>query len=158
MAGQALKKQATRLIGIRSIRAFPEPMSSPPAVLVGQQVVYTQQDLPVWLRDQLVNVLHTIPEDSFWASMGWSEQDGLSWPGSLLAPPRVTINNTCDALKGRDKKSAASGRRVSFCSYRATVSHCPEPGAAFAFAPLRRTLPRADLFGPFRPKNWARSR
>ena len=35
--------------------------------LAWQQVIYTDETLPVWLRDSLVNILHLIPEDSFWA-------------------------------------------------------------------------------------------
>ena len=33
-----------------------------------QAAIYGRRDWPVWLRDQLVNVLHTITEDSFWAA------------------------------------------------------------------------------------------
>ena len=32
-----------------------------------QEAVYASQELPVWLRDCLINHLHLIPEDSFWA-------------------------------------------------------------------------------------------
>lgn len=36
-------------------------------VLAWQQVLYTEQALPVWLRESLVNVLHLITEDGMWA-------------------------------------------------------------------------------------------
>ncbi len=52
-------------------------------ILAWQQVIYTEQRLPVWLRDSLVNILHLITEDGMWAQKkdplpGWvREQDGL---------------------------------------------------------------------------------
>jgi len=57
-----------------------------------QSEMYDAENLPAWLRDQLVNVLHTIPEDSFWA--GASIPAG-SWYGSsgifgLTESPRTT--------------------------------------------------------------------
>ncbi|MBI2842535.1 MAG: hypothetical protein HYX78_03965 [Armatimonadetes bacterium] len=36
-------------------------------ILAWQQVVYSERELPVWLRDSLVNILHLIAEDGFWA-------------------------------------------------------------------------------------------
>ena len=36
-------------------------------ILAWQQVVYGEQELPVWLRESLVNVLHLITRDSMWA-------------------------------------------------------------------------------------------
>lgn len=36
-------------------------------VLAWQQVVYTEDRLPVWLRDSLINVLYMITEDGYWA-------------------------------------------------------------------------------------------
>lgn len=39
-------------------------------VLAWQQVLYTDQTIPVWLRESLVNVLHLIAEDSMWAASG----------------------------------------------------------------------------------------
>ena len=36
-------------------------------ILAWQQVVYTDEKLPVWLRDCLVNNLYLIPENSYWA-------------------------------------------------------------------------------------------
>ncbi|MBI3117743.1 MAG: hypothetical protein HYZ00_03590, partial [Candidatus Hydrogenedentes bacterium] len=36
-------------------------------VLAWQQVIYTENALPVWLRDSLVNVLYLITEDGLWA-------------------------------------------------------------------------------------------
>jgi uncharacterized protein (DUF608 family) len=32
-----------------------------------QEAIFAAREYPLWLRDQLVNILHTIPEDSFWA-------------------------------------------------------------------------------------------
>ena len=32
-----------------------------------QSEIYRTAEFPFWLRDQLINVLHTITEDSFWA-------------------------------------------------------------------------------------------
>ena len=37
-------------------------------ILAWQQVIYSEDDLPVWLRDQPVNILHLITEESFWQS------------------------------------------------------------------------------------------
>jgi hypothetical protein len=39
-------------------------------VLAWQQVIYTDRNLPVWLRDSLVNVLYMIAEDGYWAQAG----------------------------------------------------------------------------------------
>ncbi|MBZ5561356.1 MAG: hypothetical protein LAP13_02940, partial [Acidobacteriia bacterium] len=36
-------------------------------VLAWQQAVYTSQELPVWLRESLVNILHLITKTSYWA-------------------------------------------------------------------------------------------
>ena len=52
-------------------------------VLAWQEVVYTDEKLPVWLRDSLVNVLYLIAEDGYWAQKkpplpAWvKEEDGL---------------------------------------------------------------------------------
>ncbi|HQE81592.1 MAG TPA: GH116 family glycosyl hydrolase [Candidatus Hydrogenedentes bacterium] len=52
-------------------------------VLAWQQVLYTDDSLPVWLRDSLINVLYLIAEDGLWAQAlpplpGWvAEADGL---------------------------------------------------------------------------------
>ncbi len=52
-------------------------------ILSWQQVVYSDQTLPVWLRESLVNVLHMIAEDGLWAQAkppipGWAKpRDGL---------------------------------------------------------------------------------
>ena len=48
--------------------------------------------LPVWLRDQLMNVLHTIPEDAFWAgesipAEAWYRPEGLF---GMTESPRTT--------------------------------------------------------------------
>lgn len=36
-------------------------------ILAWQQVVYTDEKLPVWLRESLINVLYMITEDGIWA-------------------------------------------------------------------------------------------
>lgn len=36
-------------------------------VLAWQEVIYEEKSLPPWLREALINVLHLIPEDGFWA-------------------------------------------------------------------------------------------
>jgi uncharacterized protein (DUF608 family) len=52
-------------------------------VLAWQQVIYTENKLPVWLRDSLINVLYMITEDGYWAQKkpplpDWvREEDGL---------------------------------------------------------------------------------
>ena len=52
-------------------------------VLAWQQVVYSENRLPVWLRDSLINVLYMITEDGYWAQKRaplpeWvREKDGL---------------------------------------------------------------------------------
>ena len=39
-------------------------------ILAWQEVIYTENKLPVWLRDSLVNVLYLITEDAHWAQAG----------------------------------------------------------------------------------------
>lgn len=61
-------------------------------ILHWQSEIYAQQQLPPWLRDQLINVLHTITEDSFWAgesipSESWYRPVGLF---GLTESPRTT--------------------------------------------------------------------
>jgi uncharacterized protein (DUF608 family) len=52
-------------------------------VLSWQQVIYSENRLPVWLRDSLINVLYMITEDGYWAQRRpplpeWvREEDGL---------------------------------------------------------------------------------
>lgn len=52
-------------------------------ILAWQQEVYTEQKLPVWLRESLVNILYLITEDGMWAQKkdpipAWArEEDGL---------------------------------------------------------------------------------
>ncbi|MBX7255662.1 MAG: hypothetical protein K1Y02_04795 [Candidatus Hydrogenedentes bacterium] len=51
--------------------------------LAWQEAIYTDDSLPVWLRDGLVNILYCITEDGFWAqrdsgALAWvNEADGL---------------------------------------------------------------------------------
>ena len=73
-------------------------------ILRWQAEIYEAPDLPVWLRDQLVNILHTIPEDSFWASdsippEGWYAPAGIF---GLTESPRTTphICNPSDWFGG----------------------------------------------------------
>jgi len=51
-------------------------------ILNWQQAIFSAQEYPVWLREQLVNILHTITEDAFWArdsipSADWCKPDGI---------------------------------------------------------------------------------
>ncbi|HWD18974.1 MAG TPA: GH116 family glycosyl hydrolase [Verrucomicrobiae bacterium] len=44
-------------------------------ILSWQRTIYAEKRLPVWLRDQMVNVLHTVTEDSFWAANSVPRED-----------------------------------------------------------------------------------
>ncbi len=52
-------------------------------VLGWQEALYTSEELPIWLRESLVNILHLIPKTGYWAQSkppvgGWCrEEDGL---------------------------------------------------------------------------------
>ncbi len=52
-------------------------------ILAWQEVIYTENKLPVWLRDSLINVLYMFAEDGMWAQAkdpipSWvTEEDGL---------------------------------------------------------------------------------
>jgi uncharacterized protein (DUF608 family) len=52
-------------------------------VLAWQEAVYTAEEIPVWLRESLVNILHLISKTGYWAQAkpplgGWCrEEDGL---------------------------------------------------------------------------------
>jgi uncharacterized protein (DUF608 family) len=50
-------------------------------ILAWQEAIYGSQELPIWLRDTLINVLATIPEDSYWARpiypVDWAGPAGL---------------------------------------------------------------------------------
>ncbi len=61
-------------------------------ILAWQQAIYSEEDLPIWLRDQLVNILHTITEDSFWASNSIPREDWCGKMGifGLTESPRTT--------------------------------------------------------------------
>jgi uncharacterized protein (DUF608 family) len=37
-------------------------------ILAWQQAIYAENYLPVWLREALVNILHLVPKDSYWAA------------------------------------------------------------------------------------------
>ena len=62
-------------------------------VLGWQQEIYSETFLPVWLRDQLVNVLHTITKDSFWASRSIPGSN-LVWKPGPLWLDRKPANNS----------------------------------------------------------------
>jgi uncharacterized protein (DUF608 family) len=57
-----------------------------------QTAVYGSRELPAWLRDQLINVLHTISEDSFWAGDSFPAQKWYGHTGifGLTESPRTT--------------------------------------------------------------------
>lgn len=51
-------------------------------ILAWQERIYAAGEYPLWLRDQLVNILHTLTRDSFWASNcipreDWCVPDGI---------------------------------------------------------------------------------
>lgn len=51
-------------------------------ILAWQEVIYCSGEYPVWLREQLVNVMHTISEDAFWArdsvpTADWCKPGGI---------------------------------------------------------------------------------
>ncbi|MFN8007314.1 MAG: GH116 family glycosyl-hydrolase [Terriglobia bacterium] len=50
-------------------------------VLAWQEAIYSDPALPGWLQDTLINVMATIPEDSYWAKpvypLAWAPGDGL---------------------------------------------------------------------------------
>ncbi len=60
-------------------------------ILAWQQVVYTDESLPIWLRDSLINMLYLITEDSMWAAAvppvpDWvRDEDGLF---AMIESPR----------------------------------------------------------------------
>jgi len=61
-------------------------------IISWQSEIYNNRNLPIWLRDQLINVLHTIPEDAFWAAdsipaENWYRPEGLF---GLTESPRTT--------------------------------------------------------------------
>lgn len=62
-----------------------------------QSVVYDLADLPISLRDQLVNILHTITEDSLWASESIPKENWYGPAGifGLIESPRTTPH-TCN--------------------------------------------------------------
>ncbi|MDE3180987.1 MAG: hypothetical protein KGM47_15175, partial [Acidobacteriota bacterium] len=61
-------------------------------ILHWQEEIYAATEYPLWLRDQLVNVLHTIPEDSFWAGESVPAEEWYT-PGGIFGmteSPRTT--------------------------------------------------------------------
>jgi uncharacterized protein (DUF608 family) len=61
-------------------------------ILQWQSRVYNLPELPVWLRDQLVNILHTVAEDSSWACESIPSEDWYGPTGifALTESPRTT--------------------------------------------------------------------
>ena len=61
-------------------------------ILRWQAAIYNLSDLPVWLRDQLVNTLHTITEGSLWASDSIPKEDWYGPTGlfGMIESPRTT--------------------------------------------------------------------
>jgi uncharacterized protein (DUF608 family) len=61
-------------------------------IFAWQQEIYAEANTPIWLRDQLVNVLHTIARDSFWASDSIPRQNWYGPVGlfGLTESPRTT--------------------------------------------------------------------
>jgi len=57
-----------------------------------QEEIYGTKEYPIWLRDQLVNVLHTITEDSFWAGESIPPEEWYKPAGifGLTESPRTT--------------------------------------------------------------------
>ena len=61
-------------------------------IIAWQSAIYARTEMPAWLRDQLVNVLHTIARDSLWAgesvpAEAWYRPTGLF---GMLESPRTT--------------------------------------------------------------------
>jgi uncharacterized protein (DUF608 family) len=61
-------------------------------ILAWQQQIYEEENLPDWLKDQLVNVMHTMTRDAFWACdsiprQNWYTRQGLF---GLTESPRTT--------------------------------------------------------------------
>ncbi|MCL5105424.1 MAG: GH116 family glycosyl hydrolase [Armatimonadetes bacterium] len=59
-------------------------------ILAWQEVIYAEKQYPVWLREQLVNVMYTITEDALWAcdqvpSADWAKPLGIF---GLIESPR----------------------------------------------------------------------
>lgn len=65
-------------------------------VLAWQQVIFMSHELPVWLRDMLVNTLATITEDSYWAQpvfpLEWAGECGLF---GMMESPRFAPQIEC---------------------------------------------------------------
>jgi uncharacterized protein (DUF608 family) len=70
-------------------------------VLAWQQVVYTAEEIPVWLRESLVNILHLMTENALWAVAkppigAWCRtEDGLL---GMIGDPR-----DCPLMEGIDE-------------------------------------------------------
>jgi uncharacterized protein (DUF608 family) len=66
--------------------------------LAWQQVIYTENNLPIWLRDSLINILYCLTEDGLWAQKtpnmpAWvSAEDGLF---GLNESPRACPQMEC---------------------------------------------------------------
>ena len=65
-------------------------------ILAWQEVIYADKQYPIWLREQLVNVMHTITKSAMWAcdqipSADWAKPMGIF---GLMENPRV-MPHTC---------------------------------------------------------------
>lgn len=66
-------------------------------IVTWQQEVYTEDRLPGWLRDSLVNIFHILPQESFWIRHAdrdhwWGEDGHFCVNESLLSCPQMTCN------------------------------------------------------------------
>ncbi|MAX23160.1 MAG: hypothetical protein CMJ19_01550 [Phycisphaeraceae bacterium] len=67
-------------------------------IIAWQEAIYSDDDLPIWLRESLINVLYIMPETSFWAAKkdpvgDWClEEDGIF---ALNESPRSCPQNEC---------------------------------------------------------------
>lgn len=88
-----LQKYAERFNSAAEVAQFlaAQHESLLPQILAWQEVIFSEETYPVWLREQLVNVLHTHTEDSLWASNAipredWCVPDGMY---GLIESPRT---------------------------------------------------------------------
>jgi uncharacterized protein (DUF608 family) len=63
-------------------------------ILAWQQVVYSEEKIPGWLRDSLVNIFHVLAQESFWvrnedSSHWWGAEGFFGVDESLIACPQV---------------------------------------------------------------------
>lgn len=66
-------------------------------IVTWQQEIYSEERLPGWLRDSLVNIFHILPQESFWIRNAdrdhwWGEEGFFCVNESLLSCPQMTCN------------------------------------------------------------------